>query len=88
MIYDLPIDGSINITLPYTTGCYILTINHSYAGSNIYIVEGYYEATSVRIYSLHESYSKYTITSVSKETITVSQKDTGGNSRVGLLRIA
>lgn len=88
MKYDLPSEGSVKITLPHAQGCYMLSVYHTYAGSNTYILDGFHEESSVAIYSLHENYSGYTVTSADNNTIVVSQRSTGGNSQVGLLRIA
>lgn len=87
MRYDLPDEGSVKIVLPYAKGCYMLSVYHSFAGSNTYILDGFHTGSSVAIYSLHESYSGYTVVSADNNAIVVSQKSTGGGAQVGLLRI-
>ena len=85
--YMLPIDSHVDIKLPCADGCYILTINHAWAGNNIYITQGNLHSESIGIYPIRKDYEKFIVTAKGIDTLSVSQKDTGGNSEVGLLRL-
>lgn len=85
--YTIPIDSDIDIKLPQADSCYILTINHTWAGNNVYIIQGNMQHTSVGIYTIRKDYEKFIVTAKGTDTLSISQKDTGGNSIAGLLRL-
>lgn len=83
----LPIDSYVDIKLPYANGCYILTINHAWAGNNIYIIQGYLHSESIGIYPIRKDYEKFIVAAKGIDTLSISQKDSGGDSEVGVLRL-
>lgn len=85
--YMLRVDSSLDITLPYREGVYILTIKHNFAGNNVYIIQGYSENDHASINAIRRGYEKFVVTSKGVDTLTISQKDTGGDSDVGLIRL-
>ena len=85
--YTLPVDSYVDIKLPYANGCYILTVSHTFAGNNIYIIQGLFRSESIGIYPIKKDYEKFIVTAKGTGAFSISQKDTGGNSEVGLLRI-
>ena len=85
--YTLPVDSYVDIKLPYANGCYILTVSHAFAGNNIYIIQGNFSNESIGIYPIKKDYEKFIVTAKGTGAFSISQKDTGGNSEVGLLRI-
>ena len=85
--YTLPVDSYVDIKLPYTNRCYILTVSHEFAGNNVYIIQGNFHIESIGIYPIRKDYEKFIVTAKGTGTLSVSQKDTGGNSEVGLLRL-
>ena len=85
--YTLPVDSYVDIKLPYANGCYILTVSHPFAGNNIYIIQGNFHIESIGIYPIKKDYEKFIVTAKGTGAFSISQKDTGGNSEVGLLRI-
>ena len=85
--YTLPVDSYVDIKLPYANGCYILTVSHIFAGNNIYIIQGNFHSESIEIYPIKKGYEKFIVTAKGTGAFSISQKDTGGNSEVGLLRI-
>ena len=85
--YLVPEGSSVNIELS-KGWCYLLTVKHSWAGTNIYAVLSGFADKEVSITPLHEDYQGFSVKSIGIKTIVVSQRDTGGDSNVGLLRIA
>lgn len=85
--YTIPVDSYVDIKLPYANGCYILTVSHAFAGNNIYIIQGNFRSESIGIYPIKKDYEKFIVTVKGTGAFSISQKDTGGNSEVGLLRI-
>lgn len=73
--------------MPKADSCYILTVNHTWAGNNVYIIQGNMQHTSVGIYTIRKDYEKFIVTAKGTDTLSISQKDTGGNSIAGLLRL-
>ena len=80
-------DSSLDITLPYREGVYILTVRHKWAGNNVYIIQGCAANDHVSINAIRRDYEKFVVTSKKTDTLTISQKDTGGDSDVGLIRL-
>lgn len=85
--YLVPEESSVNIELS-KGWCYLLAVKHSWAGTNIYAVLSGFADKEVSITPLHEDYQGFSVKSIGIKTIVVSQKDTGGDSNAGLLRIA
>lgn len=53
----------------------------------MYIIQGNMQHTSVGIYTIRKDYEKFIVTAKGTDTLSISQKDTGGNSIAGLLRL-
>ena len=68
---------------------YLLSISHTYAGYNLYIIMAYSKDSTVSIRQLYSTgYEDYAVEALNAYAIKISQKGTGGVSKVGILRIS
>ena len=66
----------------------MLSVAHSYAGLNLYLLMARSKDKTVLIQPLYTGYAKYTVAAIDLNTIKITQADTGGISKVGILRIS
>ena len=87
--YSIPSESNLNIKLPGIEReiCYLLSVSHSYAGANLYLVMKSASNNHVDIFPLRIGYSKFAVTSVNINTINIAQTGTGGICLEGLIRM-